>query len=78
MLVNVIAKCQCDVCGNRFDVAIDPAYTAPAEWALFDVVEDKVRGSFTSAVRGGVWMCSACEIADRAGEVTEFEARYEE
>lgn len=44
MLVDIVATFRCDSCNYRFRVRLDPAYVPPANWSLFEVAEDRVRG----------------------------------
>ena len=44
MIVEIKAEFRCDNCNYRFRVGLDPAYVPPANWSLFEVAEDRVRG----------------------------------
>lgn len=66
------AQIECDGCGSRFLVELDPAYTPPAGWSPHDVAEDAVRGGMRvpqkgeipitgdTSVQEGRMLCPAC------------------
>lgn len=43
MIVKVEAKFSCDECGAQFTLALDPAYSPPGGWSVFDIAEDAIR-----------------------------------
>jgi hypothetical protein len=45
MIIDILAKYQCDICGAIFTVELDPAYVPPTIMCMFDIAEDAVRGS---------------------------------
>lgn len=48
-LKSISAKFECDGCGAAFEAYIDPARTLPADWSMFDMAVDAVRGSVGAA-----------------------------
>jgi hypothetical protein len=71
-LINIIATIDCDECGKRFSVYLDPADRVPSEWTLFEKAEDEVRGGTSivldkdtdplasTSVQKGKMLCTIC------------------
>jgi hypothetical protein len=61
------AVIDCDGCGHRFSVELDPAYK-PKCWSLWDCAVDGVRGGQRgtigdrghTSVQGGLCLCPVC------------------
>ena len=67
MLVNVIATVECDRCGKRCKVDVDPAMKPMEGWTVFECVQEAVRNGEVFAERpvfleGGRHVCSTCEV----------------
>lgn len=62
-VLDVIARCQCDRCGDLMRVEVDTAGTV-AGWSVFDHVEDAVRGGNAGAgitsVQDEMMLCPQC------------------
>lgn len=43
MIVEVEAKFSCDECGTEFVLSLDPAYSPPNGWSVFEIAEDAIR-----------------------------------
>ena len=72
-LKSISAKFECDGCGAAFVAYIDPARKLRADWSMFDMAVDAVRGSILpgeqSSVQGESDQC-LCERCTRT--VDEF------
>ena len=64
----ITATVDCDNCGKRFTVELDPADKLPEGWSLWDEVEDAVRGGVatgnpmgeSTSVQDGKMLCAEC------------------
>lgn len=77
----ILATITCDGCGKQFKVELDPAYTPPPKWSLFDVAEDAVRGGHIHqggitdfcSVQDDKMLCTPCtNAADANGDDDDF------
>ena len=83
-VVSIKSVIECDECAARFTVLHDPAYSPPADWSLWDVAEDAVRGGYVEgksifdgscSVQDGRMLCIPCtRRADAADEEPECAA----
>ena len=77
MLVEIKAKFECDSCGIKFTVKIDPAWKSPINWSLYEVAEDAIRGGQAyedeadyphcfrfGSVRDNKHLCALCSSTD--------------
>ena len=61
MLVEVTAKCTCDLCGDIFTVSVDSASSHRPGESVYECVENSIRGNMPYAVdESGNWLCKAC------------------
>ena len=75
-LQSIIAKFQCDVCGNEFKVVMDPA--EPAKGCLADMADEEVRSMFDLSIQRDMHLCSPCtRKADAIGD-EDYEPTVEE
>lgn len=44
MIVSIEATFECDECGKKFYVQIDPASSQCADWQVMEIAEDAIRG----------------------------------
>ncbi len=68
MLVEILARFQCDVCGKEFPIEIDPARNPPAGWSIFEVAEDSIRGT---ALHNGGMVVDGNHLCDQCGRKAE-------
>lgn len=75
-LESITANFQCDVCGERFKVVMDPAETPKG--ALADAADEELRGFFDLSIQHDIHLCSSCtKKADAIGD-DEYQPTVEE
>ncbi len=66
MIIEIIAKFQCDECGEFFSTTLDPGYDPPEDWCVIDVAEDSLRGFGKHKVGAdGQHYCEQCTSAQQ-------------
>jgi hypothetical protein len=69
-VIIVLATIECDCCGTRFKVEVDPGSTRPKDWSFYELVVDAVRGG---DVHEGESHCSVEGDKLRCGKCTSEE-----
>lgn len=60
MLIHIKAKFECDDCGERFEVEMNPALNVVSGWSLFDQAVDALRGDPARGMNGDKHRCIEC------------------
>ena len=60
MLIHLRAKFECDDCGIKFEVNLDPALDVTTGWSLFDYAVDALRGDPARGMNGDKHRCIDC------------------
>ena len=60
MLIHIRAKFECDDCGVRFEVDLDPAVNVKPGWSLFDQAVDALRCDPACGMNGDKHRCAKC------------------
>lgn len=69
MIQHIESQFSCDDCGTEFIVKLDPVWTLPDGWSLFDIAEDAIRRglSYSDAAEYVVGRDSYCGRVDADG-----------
>lgn len=73
MIISIDAQFECDECGNKFVVRLDPGYAPDGDnWTVFGIAEEAIRGGHTymdemddpypgiASVDGQRHLCAGC------------------
>lgn len=63
-IAKILARCDCDFCGQKFEVELDPARKMAVDESLFDVIDEVIRDQ---GARGpdkwvNMHLCGGCSI----------------